>query len=71
MSLANGAYAVFQLDAVRAGRPDEIPQQERDQRKQLLARQLGSVATEALVTDLRADAEVFIAPGLFQQNDNL
>ena len=69
-SLANGAYAVFQLNAVRAGRPDEIPQQERDQRKQLLARQLGSVATEALVTDLRADAEVFIAPDLFQQNDN-
>ena len=69
-SLANGTYAVFQLNAVRAGRPDEIPQQERDQRKQLLARQLGSVATEALVTDLRADAEVFIAPDLFQQNDN-
>jgi peptidyl-prolyl cis-trans isomerase D len=69
-SLANGTYAVFQLNAVRAGRPDEIPQQERDQRKQLLARQLGSVATEALVTDLRADAEVFIAPDLFQQNEN-
>jgi hypothetical protein len=69
--LGNGAYAIFRLDAVRAGRPDEIPQQERDQRKQLLARQLGSVATEALVTDLRAEAEVFIAPGLFEQTDSL
>jgi peptidyl-prolyl cis-trans isomerase D len=71
LGLGNGAYAVFRLDAVRAGRPDEIPQQERDQRKQLLARQLGSVATEALVTDLRADAEVFIAPDLFEQADSL
>jgi len=71
LGLGNGAYAVFRLDAVRAGRPDEIPQQERDQRKQLLARQLGSVATEALVTDLRADAEVFVAPDLFEQADSL
>lgn len=71
LGLGNGAYAIFRLDAVRAGRPDEIPQQERDQRKQLLARQLGSVATEALVTDLRAEAEVFIAPGLFEQTDSL
>jgi len=71
LGLGNGTYAVFQLDAVRAGRPDEIPQEERDQRKQLLARQLGSVATEALVTDLRTDAEVFIAPDLFDQNDSL
>jgi peptidyl-prolyl cis-trans isomerase D len=71
LGLGNGAYAVFRLDAVREGRPDEIPQQERDQRKQMLAQQLGSVATEALVTDLRADAKVFVAPDLFDQNDNL
>jgi len=70
LSLGSGAYAIFELDAVRAGRPDDIPQEERDQRKQLLARQLGSVATEALVTDLRADADVFIAPDLFEQNEN-
>jgi len=71
IGLGSGAYAVFRLDAVRPGRPDEIPQQERDQRKQLLARQLGSAATEALVTDLRADADVFIAPDLFEQDDSL
>jgi peptidyl-prolyl cis-trans isomerase D len=71
IGLGSGAYAVFRLDAVRPGRPDEIPQQERDQRKQLLARQLGSADTEALVTDLRADADVFIAPDLFEQDDSL
>jgi len=71
LALGSGGYAVFRLDAVRAGRPDEIPQQERDQRKQLLARQLGSAATAALIEDQRADASVFIAPDLFEPTDNL
>lgn len=69
LALGSGAYAVFRLDSVRAGRPDEIPQQERDQRKQFLARQLGSAATAALISDQRANASVYIAPDLFEPND--
>lgn len=70
-SLAGGGYAVFRLDAVTPGRPDVIPQQERDQRKQLLAQQAGANAAGALVADLRAAATVIIAPGLFDQPEPL
>jgi peptidyl-prolyl cis-trans isomerase D len=63
--LANGGYAVFGLDRVEAGRADAIPQEVRDQRKQMLARQAGSNSVFALVADLREKAKVFVAPGLF------
>jgi len=65
--LVNGAYAVYRLDAVTPGRPDAIPQQQRDQRKQLLAQQAGGNAAAAMVADLRAKAKVLVAPGLFDQ----
>ena len=65
--LTTGAYAVFRLDAVTPGRPDAIPQQQRDQRKQLLAQQAGGNAAAALIADLRAKAKVRVAPGLFDQ----
>lgn len=65
--LASGAYAVFRLDAVTPGRPDAIPQQQRDERKQLLAQQAGGNAAAALVADLRSKARVQLAPGLFDQ----
>ncbi len=70
-SLAGGAYAVFRLDAVTPGRPEVIPQQQRDQRKQLLAQQAGANAAAALMADLRAAATVIIAPGLFDQPEPL
>ena len=63
--LGNGGYAVFRLESVRVGLPEEIPQDQRDARKQNLAEQLGRSAAAALVTDLRASADVYIAPGLF------
>lgn len=69
--LGSGAYALYRLDAVRAGRPEDIPQQERDQSKQFLAQQLGSSATAALVSEQRAKASVFVAPDLFDSADAL
>ena len=62
--LANGGYAVFRLDKVEAGRADAIPQEARDQRKQLLAQQSGSNSITAFVGDLREQAKVIVAPGL-------
>jgi peptidyl-prolyl cis-trans isomerase D len=71
VSLGNGGYAVFSLQSVRPGLPEAIPQDQRDARKQNLAEQHGRAAAAALVTDLRANANVFIAPGLFVQPDSL
>jgi peptidyl-prolyl cis-trans isomerase D len=62
--LANGGYAVFRLDNVAAGRADAIPQEARDQRKQVLAQQTGSNTVSAFVVDLREQAKVIVAPGL-------
>lgn len=65
--LADGGYAVFRLDRVEPGRAELVPQDARDQRKQMLARQGGSNEIAALVAELRADAKVIVAPGLFDQ----
>lgn len=70
-SLAGGGYSVFQLNSVRAGRADEIPQDARDQRKQQLARQSGTNAVSALATQLREKSEIIIAPGLFDRPETL
>ena len=53
------------------GNPDEIPREQRDARKNILARQLGVAEVTALAVDLRKDADVVVAPGLFEQPDNL
>lgn len=71
VSLANGGFAIFRLDSVQPGLPEAIPQQQRDARKQNLATQLGRSAAAAMVTDLRADADVFVAPGLFDGPNSL
>jgi len=68
--LANGGYAVFRLDKVEAGRADMIPQEARDQRKQILAQQNGSNSVFALVADLRDKAKVIVAPGLFDRPES-
>jgi len=65
LMLANGGYAVLQLDKVVPGRAAAIPQEARDQRKQQLAQQTGNNSVTALVADLREKAKVIIAPDLF------
>jgi peptidyl-prolyl cis-trans isomerase D len=67
ISLSAGGYAVFRLDKVVVGRADTIPQEVRDQRKQLLAQQSGSNSLYALISDLRDKAKVIVAPNLFDQ----
>jgi len=71
IGLANGNYGIFRLDEVVPGRPDMIPQQQRDQRKQMLAQQSGANAAAALIADLREAAKVVVAPGLFDQPEPL
>jgi peptidyl-prolyl cis-trans isomerase D len=69
--LAGGGYAVFRLDEVIPAKPEDVPRELRDTRKSLLARQVGIAETTALALDLRREAEVVIAPTLFEQPDSL
>lgn len=70
LSLADGSFAVFRVDAVTPGKPEDIPQEQRDARKNILARQAGVADITALAVDLRNDAKVVVAPGLFEQSEN-
>jgi peptidyl-prolyl cis-trans isomerase D len=71
VALGTGGYAVFRLDKVKPGVPDEIAQGARDERKRDLAQQQGGALATALITDLRSAADVFVAPGLFEQTESL
>jgi hypothetical protein len=64
-------YAVFRLDAVRSGDPDEVPREIRDQRKQLLARQTGLTEVETLASAVKSAAKVSVSPDLFRETDEL
>ncbi len=71
LSLASGAYAVFRLDEVIEGRPEDVPREARDVRKRALARQVGALETQALAADLRAQARVVIPRDLFEEPEDL
>jgi peptidyl-prolyl cis-trans isomerase D len=64
-------YAVFRLDSVRAGDPDQVPREIRDQRKQLLSRQTGLTEVETLASVLKSAAKVSVSPDLFRETDEL
>ena len=61
--LPTGAFAVFRVDEVIPGNPENIPREQRDARKGVLARQAGIAEVTALAVDLRKDADVVVAPG--------
>ncbi|MEZ5566198.1 MAG: hypothetical protein R3F24_12105 [Gammaproteobacteria bacterium] len=69
--LGNGGYAIFELREVIAGNPEEIPQDQRDQRKRALAQRTAVAETEALAADLREAAKVVVAPDLFKADDDI
>jgi peptidyl-prolyl cis-trans isomerase D len=67
--LADGGVAVFQIDEVIAGSPESIPLEQRDARKNILARQTGIAELTALAVDLRREADVMVPPNLFEDDD--
>jgi peptidyl-prolyl cis-trans isomerase D len=69
--IPGGGYAVFRVDEVIAGNPEEIPREQRDGRKGLLARQVGMSEVGSLAMDLRRDAKVVVAPNLFEKQEVL
>jgi peptidyl-prolyl cis-trans isomerase D len=71
VSLPDGRYAVFRVDEVIPGNPGDIPPEQRDARKTILARQSAIAEVTALAVDLRRDADVVEAPNLFEEPDAL
>jgi peptidyl-prolyl cis-trans isomerase D len=67
VALPTGGYAVYRLEAVQPGRPEDVPREQRDARKANLARQAGVSDTAALAADLRRKASLVVAPTLFEQ----
>jgi len=48
------------------GEPQQIPREQRDQRKQILAQRMSVAEAEALAGQLRETAEVVVAPDLLK-----
>jgi len=69
VSLSNGGYAVFQVRSVVPGDPEIIPQDQRDEAKQAMARRAANSEIGALAAQLRESASVVVAPDLFKDDD--
>ncbi|MDH4023062.1 MAG: SurA N-terminal domain-containing protein [Gammaproteobacteria bacterium] len=69
VSLSSGGYAVFELRSVVPGDPESIPQDQRDELKQAMARRAVSGETGALAEQLRDSADVVVAPDLFKTDE--
>jgi peptidyl-prolyl cis-trans isomerase D len=69
VSLADGGYAVFRLNRVIPGEPDQIPQEQRDNQQRILAQRSAQAELAALATELRTTAKVVVAKDLFKAED--
>ena len=67
----DGGYAIFRIDQVAAGRPESVPRDQRDRAKAQLAGQLGNADFGSVVVDLRADADVAVAPDTLTEPESL
>ena len=66
---AEGGYTVFRLDAVLPGRPESIPQAERDAGKARLAQETGMSEFLAFVESLYQQAEIVISDDVLVETD--
>jgi peptidyl-prolyl cis-trans isomerase D len=69
--LASGDFAIYRVTGVVPGSPDQFDVEARDQRKQLLADQLGFSQLNALVTTLGEAADTSVAPDLLGNETDL
>ena len=68
-ALSSSGFAIYQVVEVVPGRPEDLPREQRDGSKELLARQAGQTQAAALVTELRERADVTVAPDVFEDLD--
>ena len=69
VSLADGGYAVFRLNRVIPGEPEQIPQEQRDTQQRILAQRSAQSEMAALAAELRGSAKVVVAKDLFKADD--
>ena len=66
---AEGDYAVFSIDAVAAGRPENVPLAERDQRKESLSGQSGIADYTAFILQLESEADIVRSDDALAEQD--
>jgi peptidyl-prolyl cis-trans isomerase D len=66
VALSNGGQAVLALTNVQAGQPDEVPQEQRDQRRQELADQAAMAELTSYIASVREQATVRIPPEVLE-----
>lgn len=66
---AEGDYAVFSIDAVAPGRPENVPLAERDQRKETLAGQSGIADYTAFILQLESEADIVRSEDALAEQD--
>jgi len=67
--LADGGYAVFRLNRVIPGQPDQIPQEQRDAQQRILSQRSAQAELAAFAAELRGTAKVVVAKDLFKAED--
>jgi peptidyl-prolyl cis-trans isomerase D len=65
----SGDYAVFSIDAVAPGRPENVPLAERDARKESLAGQAGGADYTAFVLQLEREADIVRSEDALAEQD--
>jgi peptidyl-prolyl cis-trans isomerase D len=66
---AEGDYAVFSIDAVAPGRPENVPLAERDQRKETLSGQSGIADYTAFILQLESEADIVRSEDALAEQD--
>ena len=69
VALADGGYAVFRLNSVIPGQPDQIPQEQRDAQQRILGQRTAQAELSAFAAELRGTAKVVVAKDLFKAEE--
>ncbi|MCL4781157.1 MAG: peptidyl-prolyl cis-trans isomerase [Gammaproteobacteria bacterium] len=69
VALADGGYAVFRLNGVIPGQPDQIPQEQRDAQQRILGQRTAQAELAAFAAELRGTAKVVVAKDLFKAEE--
>ena len=67
----NGSVLILQIDSVVPGKPEELPRDQRDERKAQLERMVGQSQVAAIVQSLRETATIRIFNDIMQDPEVL
>ena len=67
LELADGRYALFEVDEVLPGRPEQISREQRDELKTSLEENEGMMQYDAYQKSLRGGARIWVSPGALDE----